>query len=318
VSTIQAGGELSESRLVLDMPHRLLVEGASRRLRVPFKDILNVARSGGTELTVEFRVHEPVSFLFKDGGECEEACVLIEEIIDHVQAFDYPLLSFPYIREARGSDREVRIVQVDVPNRLISNLTPKGDIKSEFHFSVISRVEKVRGSTTVKVSFKEFDSYDYTATTEEDQEIIYMFLSEAASGSLPVHKLSHDEISMLPFWPCRPEKSDMLEVDTKGRWVKRWVVLTASRLLVFKDDRSAAPLAVVCLLGADAEKKDGFSIVVTCPATSIETCFRASSQGLREEWFQAIEDTQVQANRSFRSYKRIFAERAKTKGDLED
>lgn len=299
------------------MPHRLLVEGANRRLQVPFKDILNVARAGDTELTVEFRVHEPVSFLFKEGRECEEACALIEEIIDHVQAFDYPLLSFPYIKETSGSEKEVRIVQVDVPNRLVSNLTARGDIKSEFHFSLISRVEKVKG-LTVRMSFKGFDSYDYKATTEEDQEIIYMFLSEAASGSLPVHNLSHDEISSLPFWPCRPEKSDMLEVDTKGKWVKRWVVLTASRILIFKDDRSAAPLGVVTLLGADVDKKDSFSITISCPSTNIETCLRASSQGMREEWYQAIEDIQVQANRSFKRYKRIFAEREKTRGVLED
>jgi hypothetical protein len=219
--------------ITLDMKNRLFVElaGAKTR-RFPFNSIRNVSygeKAGRHCFQVDFEVPLPgesgttAYFLTEDSKyTAQQMAVEIREIIDTVSQDSYPLANFGVLKINPQGKQQARLLQLDLPNRLLSNVH-KGDIKSQFHFSEISEVQDQPESPNFTLFFRDYRPYEFVCQTVEDKAVLLKVFRSISIGSYTVANLTHEDLSVIPFWPAFAVFSGPMDKKGELGWDKRHV-----------------------------------------------------------------------------------------------
>lgn len=296
--------------LTLDMKNRLLVEGAGAKTRrFPFNSMRNVqfGEKGGREcFQVDFEVPLPgdsgtVTYFPVDGSSmsAKELAHEIRDIIDSVSQDDYPLANFGVLKINPQGKHQARLLQLDIPNRLLSNVH-KGDIKSQFHFSEISEVQDSPDTCNFTLFFRDYRPYEFICQTIEDKNILLKIFRSISIGSYTVANLTHDDLEVMPFWPAKTINTGMMDKKGDMGWDKRYVVLTKSRLFVFRQKGSRNPLNVITLLGTSVEKQGEDEIKITMRDRDFR--FKAPARTARDSWFTFLQNTMEKSMGSYNKY----------------
>jgi hypothetical protein len=326
-------GPGAESALVLDHRERLLVLGVGTGAReVPFKDIIHARLAGGRgrrggggggggdddadcRVAIELRGLGTPEFALASPSAAQDLLEALDAVIDMCADFSYPLVNFGVLKRSSGGVHQPRVLQLDIPNRLVSNIH-KGELRTEFHFSQVSGVKR-DGQTGVTLMLRDFEPYEYVAQTPEEQQVLLRVLHEVSTQDFPVHRLTHADLALLPLWPREFRRAGVVEREKGGgHFSRRWVALAGAALLVFRDDRAATPAETVALLGARVGQEGTHLFAVT--AEHSEHVFRAGSAGERDAWVAALEAAQQDARKDFADFQREFKERERMrrlKGD---
>jgi hypothetical protein len=297
--------------LHFDMKNRLLIEGiGAKSRRIPYIALRNVQygeRNGHQCFQIDFEVPLPgesgsaTYFMAKDSDWTAEAIsVEVREIIDAVSQDNYPLANFGVIKINPQGKHQARLLQIDIPNRLLSNVH-KGEIKSQFHFSDIVNVQEDPDAPSFTLFFQNYRPYPIVAQSSEDAAVLLKILKQISIGAYTVSNLTHHDLAIIPFWPAAAVHAAPMQKKGELHWDDRYAVLTSSRLFIFRQRGSRNPLNVITLLGTEVQRgSDDLEIVLAMASRDFR--LRCESAKARDKWYTALRGAISRASGYYTDY----------------
>jgi hypothetical protein len=165
----------------------------------------------------------------------------------------------------------------------------------------VSGVEDTPETSNFTLFFRDYRPYEFVCQTLEDKNVLLKIFRSISVGSYTVANLTHDDLNVIPFWPAKAIFSG--PADKKGdlSWDHRHLVLTKSRLFIFRQKGSRNPLNCITLLGASVEKGSDES-VFSVSMKERDFKFRAPSKTARDIWFGHIKLACEKASGNYHRY----------------
>ena len=313
-------GETVQAEEVADQGAYAWPSDGRMQVRVPFKDVANVVRDDDFARRIHIELAQssphldgPLSVIVRKDAEQDvlEAMTAVNNVITAFQDADWPML---YVG-VQNAASEPRLLQIDLVSRVVTQLF-KGEPEVEFHFSDVAKCALSDEDETTLTVHRQTPARGkgspppepvvLECQTAEDRALLHHFFHAMAGGKgadvAVGARLSHAELAVLPFWPAKYQKADMLEKEGTDKWSRRWVCLSGTRVFIFRTDRARKPLTTIGLLGAAVAREGPTGMLIESAYTTF--VLRAPNKALRDAWIEAMERAQNASRKPFDQFLR--------------